>query len=181
MHDLRKSKYLQAAGDGGSRYALVDVERPELTADGLPEDPAQEDDDKEEPPDDEVPTEPGADADKVTDEKNDADMETETAKGDNQEEKDEKEEKKEAEEEKEENKNGAKAAKEFEMTEEMKGRLLRFTLVEGELEDIPTGRSMRDSLPEDMGVVYVDQVCVVCLLCVVLLCMDGSLCSYAVS
>jgi hypothetical protein len=144
---LTKNKSLQAAADGTSgRHGLVDVERPELTADGLPEDPAQEGDDKEEPHDDEAKAEPdaGEDAAAVTDEKKDVGVESPSFKGDNQEEK----------------ANGAGDAKEFEMTDEMKGRLLRFTLEEGELETIPTGRSLRDALPEDMGVMYVDQVCV---------------------
>lgn len=46
----------------------------------------------------------------------------------------------------------------FELLDSMKGRLLRFELEVGDIGDIPTGRSLKDSFPEDCGLQYVDQV-----------------------
>lgn len=46
----------------------------------------------------------------------------------------------------------------FELLDSMKDRLLRFELEVGSMNDIPTGRSLKDSFPEDAGVVFVDQV-----------------------
>lgn len=93
---------------------------------------------KEEPHDEEA--QPAADAAGAKDEKKDAAMESPAKeKGGSDQEK-------------------AKEPAPFAMQDSMKGRLLRFTLEEGELENIPTGRSLRDSFPEDSGVVFVDQV-----------------------
>lgn len=129
---------MQAGEEGRTRNVLIDVQRPDVVADGLPEDPVQAGEDIEEPHDEEAKAEPG--------ESKDTEMKggsQEGAKND------------------EDKANGGKAKEEpppFEMLDSMKGRLLRFTLEEGELETIPTGRQLKDGFPEDSGVVYVDQV-----------------------
>lgn len=114
--------------------------------DGLPPDPVQKEEDaKEEPHDEEAKAAPGA-----VDEKKGDDMKSPAnEEGNNEGEK-----------------NGnaqedikKEAAAPFELLDDMKGRLLRFELTEGELASIPTGRNLKDDFPEDSGVVFVDQVC----------------------
>ena len=126
---------MQPVEEGGTKGQNLEIERPELLADGLPEDPE--------------PTEEEKEAKEKEDAAGDADNKKSDDAGNN---KDDKQEKKAGE-------DGAEKAP-FEFLDTMKGRLLRFTLEEGEMETLPTGRKLKDSFPQDSGVMYVDQVCV---------------------
>lgn len=126
---------MQPVEEGGTKGKTMEVDRPVLLADGLPEDPEPAEEVKEE----QDKANAGGDADaKKSD--------------DGAEDKADKQEKKASE-------DGAEK-KPFEFLDTMKGRLLRFTLEEGEMETLPTGRKLKDSFPKDSGVIFVDQVCV---------------------